>query len=142
MTDLNIRSEQEASVAILFSCLFREGQQPPGEARIEHLSRMLVLCARFRGHDLSDLSQNALTLFSQHGAKAVIEGAAPHVSAEFRETLFAMICELMTDSGQVSEETSERIGMCALYLQIPMELMRTMVTTYIIRNRFNVEIVD
>ncbi|RYY66352.1 MAG: hypothetical protein EOO12_04490 [Chitinophagaceae bacterium] len=136
-----LQNEQEASVAILFSCLFSQ-QAQPGEAQIEQLSRMLVLCARFRGHNLSDMSAKALTLFTQDGAKTLIERAAPLVDPEFRETLFCMICELMTQDGQLPESSSELLGLCALSLGISVELMRGILTTYLLRNRFNVTIIE
>jgi hypothetical protein len=137
----DLQTEQQASVAILFSCLFSQ-QAQPGEAQIEHLSRMLVLCSRFRGHNLSDLSANALSLFAKEGANNLIEQAAPLVDPEFRETLFCMICELMTDSGQLPENSSELMGRCAISLAIPVELMRNILTTYLLRNRFNVQIIE
>lgn len=137
----SLQSEQEAAVAILFASLFQRDAQP-GEGRIEQLSRMLVLCSRFRGHDLTALSANALQLFTRDGARGVVEAAAPQIEPEFRETLFAMICELMTDSGQLPESSSEHLGACALYLGIPVELMRSMLTTYLLRNRFNVQLIE
>ncbi|RYZ22007.1 MAG: hypothetical protein EOO16_10820 [Chitinophagaceae bacterium] len=141
MNALSLQSEQEAAVAILFACLFQQDAQP-GEARIEQLSRMLVLCSRFRGHDLTELSSKALQAYTRDGARAVVEGAAPLITPDFKETLFAMICELMTDAGQLPESSSEQLGACALYLGIPVELMRSMLTTYLIRNRFNVQIIE
>ncbi|GAB4093951.1 hypothetical protein [Flaviaesturariibacter terrae] len=136
-----LQTEQEASVAILFSCLFSQ-QAQPGEAQIEQLSRMLVLCSRFRGHNLSDLSATALSLYTKEGAKTVIESAAPLVEPEFRETLFCMICELMTQDGLLPESSSELLGLCALSLGISVELMRGILTTYLLRNRFNVQIIE
>jgi hypothetical protein len=141
MNTPNLQTEQEAAVAILFTCLFQQDPQP-GEARIEQLSRMLVLCSRFRGHNLSELSAKALQVYTHDGARTVIEQAAPLIEPEFRETLFAMICELMTDAGQLPEASSELLGACALYLAISVELMRSMLTTYLIRHRYNVQIIE
>lgn len=137
----DLKTEQEASVAILFSCLFSQSAQP-GEAQIEQLSRMLVLCSRFRGNNLSELSATALQLFTQEGARPLIERAAPLVTPEFRETLFCMVCELMTQEGQLPESSSELVGLCALSLGISVELMRSILTTYLLRNRYNVQIIE
>lgn len=103
---------------------------------------MLVLCTRFRGFDLNDLSAKALALFSQEGAKGVIEKAAPLISGDFRETVFAMSCELITDNGKVSESESELLGGIALFLGMTMENMRMILSTYLIRNRYSIQIVD
>jgi hypothetical protein len=141
MQNHTIETEQEAAVALLFACVMHETKSI-GQSRIEHLSRMLVLCSKFRGHDLNEMSAKALSLFSTEGSKWIIEHAAPLISDDFRETLFAMTCEMMTDDGKVNEEESELLGMVALYLRISMETMRTILTTYLLRNRWNVQIVD
>jgi uncharacterized tellurite resistance protein B-like protein len=138
---MDLQNEQEAAVALLFACVMHESKNI-SESRIEHLSRMLVLCSKFRGHDLNEMSAKALSLFSTEGSKAVIEKAAPLISPEFRETLFAMTCEMMTDDGNINEQESELLGMVALYLGMSMETMRMMLTTYLIRNRWSVMIVD
>ena len=140
MTD-TIDNEQEAAVALLFACVMHESKNM-SESRIENLSRMLVLCSKFRGNDLNEMSAKALQLFSAEGSKAVVEKSAPMISPEFRETLFAMTCEIMTDDGNINEEESELLGMVALYLGISIETMRMMLTTYLIRNRWSVKVVD
>jgi uncharacterized tellurite resistance protein B-like protein len=140
MTD-TIDNEQEAAVALLFASVMNESTNL-GQSRIEHLSRILVLCSKFRGHDLNEMSAKALSLCSSEGSKNVIEKAAPLISADFRETLFTMTCELVTDDGNINEKESELLGMVALYLGISIETMRMMLTTYLIRNRWNVKIVD
>jgi hypothetical protein len=141
MPDFVIQTEQEAAVAILFSCVMHETKSI-SESRIEHLSRILVLCSKFRGHDLNDLSSKALSLFTSEGSKAVIEKGAPLIDEGFRETLFAMVCEMMTDNGAINETESELLGMVALYLGMSVDLMRGMIRTYLIRNRWNVQVVD
>jgi uncharacterized tellurite resistance protein B-like protein len=138
---MDFNNEQEAAVALLFACVMHESKNI-SESRIEHLSRMLVLCSKFRGHDLNAMSAKALSLFTSEGSKSVIENAAPVISPEFRETLFAMTCEMITDDGNINEVESELLGMVALYLGMSMETMRMMITTYLIRNRWSVQIVD
>jgi hypothetical protein len=141
MAEHTLQTEQEAATALLFACALHDSTHVP-QSRIEHLSRMMVLCTRFRGFDLNDLSAKALALFSQEGAKGVIEKAAPMISEDFRETLFAMSCELITDNGKVNEVESELLGGIALFLGMTMENMRMILTTYLIRNRFSIQIVD
>ena len=131
-------NEQEAAVAILFGCLQHSGK-PVQNRHIEHLSRMLLLSQKFAGFNLQPLAQKALPLLKAYGSRVVIEHSAPFISESFRETFFAMICELMTGDGELNEQESEIVGLTALYLGISIELMRIMITTFIMRNRWNVQ---
>ena len=132
-----LTSEQEATVAILFGCLQHSGK-PVQNRHVEHLSRMLMLNKKFLKEDLQVLAEKALPLLKAFGSRTVIEHSAPLISDSFRETLFAMVCELMTGDGELAEAESEIVGLTALYLNIPIELMRIMLSTFIMRNRWNV----
>ena len=139
--NLEIENEQEAAVAILFASVLYQDKILK-ESEIEHLSRMLVLSSKFKGSSLNDLTKKALSLQAIHGSKMIIEQAAPLISENFRETLFAMTCEIMTADGTVNDQESELLAMIALYIGLSMETMKMMLTTYLIRNRWNVQIVD
>ena len=140
-TDSQISSEQEAAVAILFACVLANGKTM-SQAQIEQLSRMLVLCSRFHSNSLNDLTIKALSQQATQGSKVLIEQSAPYVTEDFRETLFAMCCEIMTNDGRVDDEESEVLAMAALYLGLSVERMKMMLTTYLIRNRFTVQIIE
>ena len=131
-----INNEQEAAVAILFGCLRHSGK-PVYNHHIEHLSRMLLLSEKFGQMDLQPMAEKAIPLLKAFGSRAVIEHSAPLISEGFRETLFAMVCELMTGDGELNEIESEIVGLTALYLRVSIELMRIMLATFIIRNRWN-----
>ena len=139
--NLEIENEQEAAVAILFASVLYQDKILK-ESEIEHLSRMLVLSSKFKGSSLNDLTKKALSLQAIHGSKTIIEQSAPLISENFRETLFAMTCEIMTADGTVNDQESELLAMIALYIGLSMEMMKMMLTTYLIRNRWNVQIVD
>jgi uncharacterized tellurite resistance protein B-like protein len=141
MQEISISSEEEAAVAILFACVLANGQSM-NQSQIEQLSRMLVLSAKFKNASLNDLTIKALSLQAEQGSKAIIEHSAPLISAEFKETLFAMCCEIMTADGTVDEAESEILAMVALFLGLTVENMKMMLTTYLIRNRWNVRIVE
>lgn len=132
-----IENEQEAAVAILFGCLQHSGK-PVLNRHIENLSRMLLLSQKFVHHDLQPLAEKVLPLLKAYGSRTVIEHSAPVVTESFKETLFAMVCELMTTDGDLNEAESEIVGLSALYLGVSIELMRIMITTFIMRNRWNV----
>ncbi|RYZ30658.1 MAG: hypothetical protein EOO10_02035 [Chitinophagaceae bacterium] len=132
-----LNTEQEAAVAILFGCLQHSGK-PVQNRQIEHLSRMLLLNQKFVHHDLQPLAEKALPLLKSFGSRTVIEHSAPFITESFKETLFAMVCEIMTGDGELNEQESEIVGLTALYLGVSIELMRIMLTTFIMRNRWNV----
>ncbi len=79
-----------------------------------------------------------MPLLAAYGSKNVIEYCAPFIPDNFKETLFAMICELVTTDGELSAAESEVVGVTAVFLGIPIELMRVMITTFLMRNRWNV----
>ncbi len=85
--DLPIENEQEAAVAILFSCVLHNNQSLT-QSQIEHLSRMLVISFRFKIVELNDLTVKALTLQSLHGRKSIIVHIAPLITKEVQKTLF------------------------------------------------------
>src|SRR5690349_18640585 len=141
MQDIPITNEQEAAVAILFASVMANNKTMT-QSQIEQLSRMLVLSSKFRSSSLNDLTIKALSLQATHGSKLLIENAAPLISEEFRETLFAMCCEIITADGRVDDNESEVLAMVALYLGLSIENMKMMLTTYLIRNRWNVQIIE
>ena len=102
MHDLPITNEQEAAVAILFACVMGNGRGL-NQSQIEQLSRMLVLSSKFSGSSLNDLTIKALSLQAAHGSKIMIEQSAPLVSEDFRESVFAMCCEIMTSEGRIAD---------------------------------------
>jgi len=141
MHDIPITEEQEAAVAILFAAVLASGKGL-SQSQIEQLSRMLVLSSKFKSSSLNDLTVKALSLQATHGSKAMIEHSAPLITENFSETLFAMCCEIMTADGKIDDNESEILGMIALYLGMSIENMKMMLTTYLIRNRWNVQIIE
>lgn len=141
MQDIPITNEQEAAVAILFASIMANNKAM-NQSQIEQLSRMLVLSSKFKSSSLNDLTIKALSLQATHGSRILIERCAPLISEDFKETLFAMCCELMTADGKIDENESEILAMVALYLGMSIENMKMMLTTYLIRNRWNVQIIE
>ena len=139
--NLNIETEQDAAVAILFSCVM-SNHKTLTQSQIDQLSRIVVLCSKFKGTDLNALTVKAISLQSQQDNRTILEQSAPLITEEFRETLFAMICEVITNNGNVDEKESEVLGMVALYLNIPVERMRIILTAFLIRNKWNVQIIE
>src|SRR5215204_3185781 len=123
MTDISFENEQEAAVAILFSSVMANGKTL-SQYQVEQLSRMLVLSSKFKTVSLNELTVNAMSLQATHGSKLVIENSAPLITEDFRETLFAMCCELVTADGRIDDTESEILAMVALYLGMSIENMK------------------
>ena len=141
MQEIPIINEQEGAVTILFACVLANGKTLT-QPQIEQLSRMLVLSSKFRESSLNELTIKALSLQAAHGSTVLIEHCAPLVSEDFKETLFAMCCEILTTDGRIEDDQSEVLAMVALYLGLSIENMKMMLTTYLIRNRWNVQIIE
>ena len=141
MQDVPITNEQEGAVAILFASVMANSK-PMSQSQIEQLSRMLVLSSKFSTSSLNDLTVKALSLQATHGSKVLIEHCAPLITDDFKETLFAMCCEIMTADGRIDDNESEILAMVALYLGLSIDNMKMMLTTYLIRNRWNVQIIE
>ena len=139
--NLTIETEQEAAVAMLFSCVMYKHKNLT-QSQIDQLSRIVVLCSKFKGTDLNELTIKAISLQTQQEPKTIIEESASFISEDFRETLFAMICEVVTNKGNIDDKESEVLGMVALYLTIPVERMRIILTAFLIRNKWNVQIIE
>jgi uncharacterized tellurite resistance protein B-like protein len=139
--ELPIDNEQEAAVAILFSSAMQNSGNIT-EQQIEHLSRAVVLCSKFRGTELNELTRKAISLQAGYESKEIIEHCVSYISEDFRETLFAMVSEVILLDGQIDDEKTKTFAMLALYLNIPMERMKMILATYLIRNKWNVEVVD
>ncbi|RYZ45906.1 MAG: hypothetical protein EOO14_25185 [Chitinophagaceae bacterium] len=134
---LAIENEQEASVAILLSCMIGQDQHEI-DHQFRHLTLMLAASQKFQHHSFEFMVKKAMSLLAAYGNKAVIEFCAPFIPDNFKETLFAMTCELLTGNGELTETESEVLGIVALCLGISIELMRVMIATFLMRNRWNV----
>jgi len=141
MEDMLITNEEEAAVAILFASVLANNKAM-NQSQIEQLSRMLVLSSKFKSSSLNELTVKALSLQASHGSKILIERSASLISDDFKETLFAMCCEIMTADGRIDDNESEILAMVALYLGLSVDNMKMMLTTYLIRNRWNVQIIE
>lgn len=139
--ELPLENEQEAAVAILFACAMR-GETGITEQQIEHLSRAVVLCSRFRGTELNELTRKAIGLQAAYDHNEIIEVAAPFIGEEFRETLFAMVSEVVLLDGQIDDVKSNLFALLALKLNISLDRMKMILATYLIRNKWNVQVVE
>ncbi|HVK96990.1 MAG TPA: hypothetical protein VM368_04190 [Flavisolibacter sp.] len=131
-----ILNEQEAAIAILLSCLHYQ-DRAPNKRSLSRLSYNLQQSSKFYGYSLPDIAADVMPLVNTLNQENVLQQCSVLISDNFRETLFAMVCEIITIDGEMSESDGEIIGLAALYLGISIELMRVMITTFLIRNKWN-----
>ena len=136
-----MENEQEAAVAILFACAMQGGTDI-SELQIEHLSKAVVLCSRFRGADLNELTRKAIGFQAAYDHNEIIEAAAPLIDEAFRETLFAMVSEVVLLDGRIDDERSGMFALLALKLGLTMDRMKMILATYLIRNKWNIQVVE
>src|SRR5437763_1574497 len=103
--NFSIETEQEAAVAVLFSCVMYKHKNLT-QSQIDQLSRIVVLCSKFKGTDLNNLTIKAISLQTGADSQTIIEQSAPLISEDFRETLFAMVCEVVTNKGSIDDSES------------------------------------
>jgi len=139
--EIPLENEQEAAVAILFAAAMQGGTHI-SEQQIEHLSRAVVLCARFHGASLNELTRKAIGLQAAYDHKEIIEAAAPLIGEPFRETLFAMVSEVVLLEGGIDDAKSAMFALLALKLDLPMDRMKMILATYLIRNKWNVRVMS
>ena len=139
--ELPIENEQEAAVTILFSTAMQQSGNI-SQQQIEHLSRAVVICSRFRGSDLNEMTKKAIALQASHEPAEIIEYCSALITEEFRETLFAMVSEVVLLDGQINDKKTKIFALLALHLKIGMERMKMILATYLIRNKWNVEVMD
>ncbi len=139
--ELLFEKEQDAAAAILFSCVMQNGTII-SEQQVEQLSRSIVLCSRWRGSELKELTKKAMLLQAGYDTKEVIETASKFIEEEFKETLFTMVCEVMLLDGRINDERTATVAMLALHLGISMERMKMILATYLIRNKWNVQVIE
>ena len=128
-------------MAILFSAAMHPHNHI-SEQQIEHLSRAIVLCSRFRGFELNELTRKAIALQAEFDQKDLIEQAAKYIEEDFRETLLAIVSEVVLLDGHIDDDRSQLFAMLALFLDIPLERMKMILATYLIRNKWNIQVVD
>ena len=139
--ELSIENEQEAAVTILFSAAMQQSGNI-SDQQIEHLSRAVVLCSRLRGSNLNEMTKKAISLQASHEPAEIIEYCSSFIAEEFAETLFAMVSEVVLLDGQINDKKTKIFALLALHLKISMERMKMILATYLIRNKWNVEVTD
>jgi hypothetical protein len=136
----DIATEQEAAIGLLL-CSGSGEAAGLSQAQIETISRILVLCTRFRGTDSNEAFRKVFIIARETQREDMVLYCASLVPEEFADTLFCMCCETALAEGRWQDAYGERLATIGVALQLESELIKDIIRTYIIRTKWNVEVV-
>ena len=135
----DIQTEGEAAVGLLLSSV-ADGQENLTQAHIETISRILVLCTRFRGQDMNEAFKKVFTIQQESDKNDFIVYCAALIKEDFADTLFTMCCETALADGSWKDSYGETLATIGIALQLSTEDIKMIIRTYIIRNRWNIQV--
>lgn len=136
----DIATEQEAAIGLLL-CSGSGDSIGLAQAQIETVSRILVLCSRFRGTDNNEAFRKVFTIAMESKRADFVLYCASMIPEEFAGTLFCMCCETALAEGRWDDAYGERLATIGVALQLDTEDIKSIIKTYIIRTKWNVEVV-
>jgi hypothetical protein len=136
-----INTEQEAAIGLLLSSGSRH-QDGLSQAQIETISRTVVLCRKFVGHDVNELFRKIYPIVLNSEAGDLIPYAAALISDGFSDTLFAMCCETALCEGVWEDRYGQVLATIGLALGLESSDITTIIKTFIIRTKWNIEVVS
>jgi len=128
-------SEMEAWLGIMHSCMAADGDV--SEAEISRMANLIVYKQHFKLQDFRTQYTAVVVVHKRVGGKAMIDACAPHVSADYRETLLAIVCELILADGVIDKEEKELAEYITEKLGISAENAMKIVEVMLIKNKGN-----
>jgi hypothetical protein len=136
----DIATEQEAAIGLLL-CSASGQTIDLSQASIDTISRILVLCSRFRGSNNNEAFRKVYAIAQESNRQDFVLYCASLIPEEFADTLFCMCCETALADGRWDDAYGERLATIGVALQLDGEEIKNIIRTYIIRHRWNVEVV-
>ena len=135
----DISTETEATIGLLL-CSIPDGQQHLSQAHLEAISRIVVLCTRLREEDMNVVFGKVFNIHKESTRNDMIIYCAALVPEDFADTVFCMCCETAMAQGRWQDAFAEPLATIGLALQLSTDDVKNIIRTYIIRNRWNVQI--
>jgi hypothetical protein len=135
----DIQTEGEAAIGLLLSSA-TGGQQQMSQAQIENISRILVMCSRFREQDVNEALKKVFVIQQQSNRNDFIVYCAALVKEDLADTLFTMCCETALMGGNWNENFAEVLATIGIALQLQEEDIKSFIRTYLIRFRWNIKV--
>ncbi|WP_343635524.1 TerB family tellurite resistance protein [Fluviicola sp.] len=134
------KNEQEAWVAIMYSCMATDGDV--SEIEIDKLLNFLVFKTMFNGHNVvEDLYKPAMLAQKQIGSKEVIDSSVSLIKDESKPTLFALVMEILLADGVLGSDEQEIAEYLTNALNLNPETAQKIVEVMLIKNQGNFVVV-
>lgn len=134
------KNEQEAMVAIMYSCIAVDGDV--SDAEIDKLIRLFVFKKPFQNHNLTDYYRSVSSAHQKIGSKGIIEASSSMISGTYKSMLFALVMELVLSDGILDKKEEEIVEFLSNSLQLAPEIAEKIVEVILIKNLDNIQIVD
>ncbi|MER3472077.1 MAG: hypothetical protein C4330_12355 [Chitinophagaceae bacterium] len=135
----DISTEAKATIGLLL-CSIPNGQQQLSQPHLENISKILVLCTRLRDQDMNVAFAKVFNIYKESSRNDMIIYYAALVSEDFADTVFCMCCETAMAQGRWNDAFAEPLATIGLALQLSTDDVKNIIRTYIVRNRWNVQI--
>jgi uncharacterized tellurite resistance protein B-like protein len=135
------KNEQEAWVAIMYSCMATDGDV--SEIEVDKLVNFLVFKTMFKGHNvIEDLYKPAMRAQKQIGSKEVIDRSVSSIKEESKPTLFALVMEILLADGILGSDEQEIAEYLTNALSLNQEIAQKIVEVMLIKNQGNIVLAD
>lgn len=134
------KSEHEAWVAILYSCIAVDGDT--SDAENDALVRLLVFKERFDDVDIVAMYKTAMEVKRQTGPQYIIDQCAPYIQADDRPTVLALATELVLADGFITSEEQELLEYVATKLNVDIQVATNIIEVILIKNKGNRVFID
>ena len=135
-----IATEQEAAIGLLLSSV-KQKEESLSQSRIETISKILVLCTKFREQNINESFRKVYQIAQEDDGQDFILYCASLISDDFAPTLFAMCCETALADGTWKDSYGESLATIGIALQMNNDDIKMIIRTYIIRTRWNIQLV-
>lgn len=134
------QSEQEAFIAVMYSCLMVDGHM--SEAESDMLSRVFTLKSFFKYYSLKGLFQPAMAAYGTFGSKKVIDYSVPFISDENKPTLLCMVLDIAMFDGDFKNDEKSIIEYLISMLEMPEDLASKIIEVMMYKNKWNILMLD
>jgi uncharacterized tellurite resistance protein B-like protein len=129
-----IKDEKEAFLAIIYASIAADGVVEP-----EEMNALAVTLANrkiFRGMNVNDAIKRINKIHRESGSVlGIIEAAAPKVSEDYKNTVFATAVDFLLSDGEVAQAEEKMLYDLKAALNISDDVAKNIVDVIVIKNK-------
>lgn len=129
------KNEQEAWVGVFNAVMSVDGDSSGAE--IHFLSNILVFKKMFVGHEILEYFTNANNYRVDTNSKALIDTCLPNISKDNKETLFALVIDIILFDGVLKKEEEDIMEYIATGLNLDKKTSSKILEVMQVRNKGN-----